>query len=176
MLLADLLGGAWSNLLSNGLTVGALVAILMTSFLELTSPRRRRLKVDLGMASLPKLDAFLRDFASKICWDGESRERLRAVGEETLLSLFRQDDDYGSDKARGLILYARGEGEAVELEFLAFSEQENIEDRMAHMGEWLDTSDEHEISSHLLRHYASSVHHRKYHDIDIVKIHVEGSR
>ncbi len=176
MFLADLLGGAWSTLLSNGLTVGALVAILMTSFLELTSPRRRRLKVDLGIASLPKLDAFLHEFASKIGWDGESRERLRAVGEETLLSLFRQDEDYESDQARGLILYARTEGEAVELEFLAFSEQENIEDRMAHTGEWLDTSDEDEISSHLLRHYASSVHHRKYHDIDIVKIHVEGSR
>ena len=176
MFLADLLGGAWSTLLSNGLTVGALVAILMTSFLELTSPRRRRLKVDVGIASLPKLDAFLHEFASKIGWDGESRERLRAVGEETLLSLFRQNEDYESDQARGLILYARSEGEAVELEFLAFSEQENIEDRMAHMGEWLDTSDEHGISSHLLRHYASSVHHRKYHDIDIVKIHVEGSR
>ncbi len=97
------------------------------------------------------------------------------MGEETLLSLFRQDNDHESDETRGLIFYARSDGEAVELEFLAFSEQENIEDRMAHMGEWLDTSDEQEISSHLLRHYASPVHHRKYHDIDIVKIHVEGS-
>jgi hypothetical protein len=35
--------------------------------------------------------------------------------------------------------------------------------------------DEHEISFRLLRHYASSVRHQKYHDLDIVTVRVESA-
>ncbi|MYG80538.1 MAG: hypothetical protein F4187_01640, partial [Gemmatimonadetes bacterium] len=42
--LSDLLGRTWSAPLDNGLTAGVLVAILMTAFIELTSPRKRRLE------------------------------------------------------------------------------------------------------------------------------------
>ena len=40
--LVDMLGRTWGAPLDNGLTAGVLVAILMTGFIELTSPRRRR--------------------------------------------------------------------------------------------------------------------------------------
>ena len=74
-----------------------------------------------------------------------------------------------------LIIVARP-GEAVELEFLAVFDEENIEDRLAHLSEQAEVPAEHEISFWLLRHYASSVRHRKYHGIDIVTVRVEGSR
>ena len=173
--LADLLGGTWGASLSNGMTVGVVAAILMTSFLELTSPRRTRLEVPLSNAALPKIDAFLHQLASKIGWNDASTERLRAAGEETLSSLLQAGSDYGADRVPRLIVVARP-GEAVELEFLAVFDEENLEDRLAYLSDQPEVPEEAEISFRLLRHYASSVHHRKYHGIDVVTVHVDGSR
>ncbi len=49
-------------------------------------------------------------------------------------------------------------------------------DRLAYLDEQSETPDEREISFRLLRHYASSVNHRKYHDIGVVSVQVQGSR
>ena len=173
--LADMLGQTWGASLGNGLTVGVLAAVLMTLFIELTSPRHTRLETTLDMAALPKIDAFLGELASRIGWNEASTQRLRAAGEETLSSLLQSGDEYGADSALRLIVAARP-GEAVELEFLAVFDEENIEDRLAHLTEQAQVPQEHEISFWLLRHYASSVRHRKYHGIDIVTVQVEGSR
>ena len=147
----------------------------MTLFIELTSPRHTRLETALDISALPKIDAFLRELASRIRWNDASTERLRAAGEETLSSLLQSGGDHGDDRVPRLIIVARP-GEAVELEFLAVFDEENIEDRLAHLSEQAEVPAEHEISFWLLRHYASSVRHRKYHGIDIVTVRVEGSR
>ncbi len=173
---ADLLGGTWGASLGNGMAVGVLATILMTSFLELTSPRRRRLEVRLDLSALPKIDAFLRELASRIGWNDASAERLRAAGEEALSSLLQLGADYAADTAPRLILVARPGDGTVELEFLAVFQEENIEDRLAYLSEQSEVPDESEISFRLLRHYATSVRHRKYHGIDIVTVQVAGSR
>ena len=41
------------------------------------------------------------------------------------------------------------------------------------MSEQAETPDVSEVSFRLLRHYASSVRHRKYHGIDIVTVQVD---
>ena len=173
---ADLLDGTWSAVLGNGMTAGVLATILMTWFMELSSPRRTRLEVELDISVMPKIDAFLLELASKIGWNVSSTERLRAAGEETLLSLLQPAGDYAADNASRLIVIARPRGGTVEMEFLAVFEKENIEDRLAYLSDQAEVPDEHEISFRLLRHYASSVRHRKYHGIDIVTVQVEGSR
>ena len=173
---ADQLSGVWSILLGNGITVGALAAILMTSFIELTSPRRRRLEVELDISALPQIDAFLRELASKLGWHDASTDRLRAAGEETLSSLLQPGHDNTADSAPHLILVARPHGGTVEMEFMAVFEEENLEDRLAYLSEQAETQEEGEISFRLLRHYASFVRHRKYHGVDIVTVQVEGSR
>ena len=173
---ADHLRGAWSVLFSSGMTVGAFTAILLTLFMELTSPRRRRLEVELKVSALPKIDALLRELASRINWNDASTERLRAAGEETLSSLLQQGDDNTADDTRRLIVVARPTSETVELEFIAVFQEENLEDRVAYLSEQAESLDETEISFRLLRHYASSVSHRKYHGIDIVTVRVEGTR
>ena len=60
-----------------------------------------------------------------------------------------------------------------ELEFSAIPGDENIEDRLAYLSEEPEIEDEREISFRLLRHYASSVRHQKYHNVDIVTVQVE---
>ena len=172
----DRLSGVWSVLLSSGMTVGAFTAIVLTLFMELTSPRRRRIEVELAFSSLPKIDEFLREIASGIHWNDASTERLRSAGEETLSSLLRQDNVDTPEGAGRLIIVARPGGRMVELEFMAAFDEENLEDRVTYLSEQAESLDEGEISFRLLRHYASSVRHRKFHGIDIVTVQVKGSR
>ena len=169
--LADLLGSPWGELLGNGITVGTATALALTAFLELTSSRRR-LEVRLDIADLPRIDAFLQETAAEIGWDAAATERLRSAGEETLSSLLQPDDAYPAGEAPRLIVVARPEGGIVEMEFLAVFDEENLEDRLAYLDEQTETFDERELSFRLLRHYASSVRHQKYHGLDIVTVQV----
>ncbi len=107
----------------------------------------------------------------------DSTERLVLVGEETLSNLLteaEEEDESGGDQARRLIVIARPDGRGAELEFISASGGENLEDQLAYLGETPDISDGREMSFRLLRHYASSVRHQKYHGVDIVTVNVEG--
>ncbi len=174
----DLLGdGFLAVLLGNGMTSGAIVAIVMMVFMELTSPRRRRLQVPLDDETLPKLEEFLRTFATRLGWGAPAANRLVLVGEETIASLLAADGaEEAADGKRRLVVSARNQGSGAELEFVSAAEGENLEDQLAHLSEPADIPDGREISFRLLRHYASSVRHQKYHSVDIVTVHVEGSR
>ena len=173
--LVDALGGTWGASLGNGMAVGLLAAVLMTLFMELTSARRMRLETVLDMSALPEIDEFLGRVASRLGWNDASTQRLRAAGEETVSSLLESG---GKAEAAGTprLMIAARPGQAVELEFLAVFDERNIEDRMAYLSEQAEAPQEHEISFWLLRHYATSVRHRKYHGVDIVTVQVEGSR
>ena len=61
------------------------------------------------------------------------------------------------------------------MEFMAVLEEENLEDRLAYLSQQPEVLGGEEISFRLLRHYAHSVRHQKYHGIDIVKVEVEGA-
>ena len=174
----DILGdGFFAVLLGNGMTSGAIVAIVMMVFMELTSPRRRRLQVPLDDETLPKLEEFLRTFATRLGWAAPAANRLVLVGEETIASLLAADGaEEATDGKRRLVVSARNQGSGAELEFVSAAEGENLEDQLAHLSEPADVPDGREISFRLLRHYASSVRHQKYHSVDIVTVHVEGSR
>ena len=174
VIFADLLGGTWGTLLGNGMTAGGMAAIALTAFMELTAARSRRLKVELAASALPEIDAFLRAFADRAGWKEQSGERLRSAGEETLAVLLQQLEEEGAEPEGGsLIVTARLSEKGVELDFVAASGAENLEDRLAYLSEQPELVDEHEISYRLLRHYASSVRHQKYHDVDIVSVLVE---
>ena len=172
LLFADQLG-AWSGLLENGMTAGGLAAIVMTLFLELTRPRPHRLRTALSTGAWPAIDKFLAEFAAARGWSEAMTDRLRAVGEETLLSLIRQDEESGK---RQLRISARADGRAAELEFVAATEESNIEDRISLLGDRVaGQRAEQEVSLRLLRHLASSVRHQQYHGTDVVTVRVEAS-
>ena len=173
----DLLGDGFLGVsLGNGMTSGAIVAIILMVFLELTSPRRRRLAVPLDESTLPKLSEFLTGFASRAGWEPSSTDRLLLVGEETLASLLSEENvDLSGNGSRRLIVTAHTNGGGAELEFVSASGGDNLEDRLSYLGEAPDIPDGREISFRLLRHYASSVRHQKYHDVNIVTVNVQGS-
>ena len=172
----SVLGATWSASLGNGMTVGVLATVALTAFLELTSPRRRRLDVELDASAAAGIDAFLRDLARRSGWNDASGARLRAAGEEALECLLQLRGDEAASSAPRLILFARPGRETVEMELLVVSEKENIEDHLTYLSERAETPEESELSFRLLRHYASSVRHRQYHGIEIVTVKVAGSR
>ncbi len=142
---------AWifPDLLGNGMTSGALVAVILMVLIELTSPRRRRLEVALDSDALPSLTEFLRGFASRAGWNAASTERLVLVAEEALTSLLSEDGEYPEtdewDRPRRLVVTARTGVGGAELEFVSASEGENLEDRLSYLGETPDIPDNREI-------------------------------
>ena len=172
-LLSEFAGG----LLENGMTAGGLVAILMTLFMEFTTPRRGRIQVTFDVSSLPKIREFLAAFASRSGWDDAMSHRLDAAAEETLLTLLQQDEAEDREPAprRRLLLTAHKEAGGAVLEFIAAPGEANLQDRIALLGERAEEAPaDRELSLRLLRHLASSVHHQQYHDTDIVTVHVDG--
>ena len=169
------LGEWWGALLGNGMTAGALTAILLTLFVEWTGARRRRFTAALDDSTGPLLDDFLAGLARRHGWNQRSAARLRAVGEEALLSLLEEG---GEEEAgdRRLRLTARADRRSAELEFVGATGDRNLEDRLALLPDVVDASTGGEISLRLLRHYTSSVRHQKYHGVDIVTVHVDASR
>ena len=174
-ILPDLLTGTLGTLLSNGMTTGSVCVILLTLLMEFTSKRRRRLNVAMNISSLPTIDSFLQGFAASAGWNEASINRLRSAGEETLSSLLSQDEGSDEDAKKRLIVAARRADASIEMEFVVTTEGENLEDKLAYLNEQPEIQSEGEISFRLLRHYASSVKHNKYHDIDIITVQVAPS-
>ena len=175
VILPDLLTGTLATLLSNGMTTGSVCVISLALLMEYTSKRRRRLNVPMSFSSLPRIDSFLRGFAASLGWNEASINRLRSAGEETLSSLLSQDEEPEEDASKRLIVAARRADAAIEMEFAVTTEGGNLEDKLAYLNEQPEIQDEREISFRLLHHYASSVQHHKYHDIDIITVQVAPS-
>ena len=174
LIFSDQIGGWAASILGNGMTAGGLTAIGLTAFLESTRPRRRRLETEVNLASAAGIGRFLGAQAKRAHWSPEASERLGSAGEEALLSLLGADegeeDVEDREAKRRLLLLARVDRQAAELEFIAAPSGRNIEDRLVMMAPEAPTPIEHELSLRLLRHYASSVQHQQYHDTDVLTV------
>ncbi len=174
--LSGLFEGAASHLVGNTIVVGGMAAIGMTALTELSGLRGRKLRTDLTQSSLPAVDDFLRQFAEANSWTEEGQNRLRIVGEEVILNLLEGETSEPAERERSLVATIRPQGGSAELEIVVASDddfQGNIENRIAYLGQDETLEEEQQLSFRILRHYASSVHHRKYYGIDIVSCHVE---
>ena len=175
-LVRDLFGDDLGALLGGGVTIGSVVAVATTLLLESMTARRQRLEVTLDMASLPHIDEFLTRLAGSQAWNESSTLRLRSAGEETLATLLSReqaDQVAGAGRPR-LVVAARTLGSRVELEFVATTRQENIEDQLAFLNEEEAMPTVDDLSLRLLRHHATAVRHQKFHGVDIVTVQVEG--
>ena len=167
--------GAWSDLLANGMTVGGFTVMLLTLFSEAAGSRRRRIKIGLNPGAYAKLDSFLSEFAARRKWNEDMTVRIRAVGEETLNVLMGQAVDNEPQQERRLLVIAHDDAGAADLEFIASTDETNLEDQMVALGDWAAGGSIEEMPLRLLRHYAASVRHQQYHDTDVVTVRVEAA-
>ena len=158
--------------------VAAIVAIpgpVAASFLIVVIAliRRKRIRVGLNPDAYIKLDTFLSEFAAQRKWSDEMTVRIRAVGEETLNILMGHTVEHQPDLERRLLLIVHDDGGAADLEFIAATDEANLEDRMVALGNWATGGSIEEMPLRLLRHYAASVRHQQYYDTDVVTVRVE---
>ena len=168
--------GTVVHVVGNPIVIGGMAAIVMTMFIESSSFRAQKLRVDLSQSSLPAVDDFLSQFADRHSWTEEGGNRLRLVGEELMVSLIDEENDGPVEQKRRLVATIRPASGSAELEIVVASDdaiEGNIENRIAYLGQDQGLEDEQQLSVRILRHYASSVHHRKYYGIDIVSCRVD---
>ncbi|MYG81423.1 MAG: hypothetical protein F4187_06495 [Gemmatimonadetes bacterium] len=134
--------------------------------------RRRNIEMSLDAGVRHLLDEYLNEFARRLGWEDESTAKLRAAGEEVLMSLAGQDGD--TSGLRRLRVSVRQEKGAAVMEFLAAPQGTNFEEQIKLL-EKHAVPVEQEMSLRLLTHYASSVRHRHYHLNDLVTVRVERS-
>ena len=170
----DFVAGLVGGLPPNGMIAGGVVAIVATLFVELAKPRKRRIEVAVDQSALPAIQQFMLRFAAQSGWDEAMATRLDAVSEETLLTLLAEDEATPQAEPRRLLVVARREDEGAMLEFVASRGEENLQDRIALLGEAsAGETLEQEVSLRLLRNLASTVRHQQYFDTDIVTVRVE---
>ena len=154
---ADQLGdGFLAVLLGNGMTAGAITAVVLTLVINLASRQQRRLRTPLKGESLGEIDGFLKQFAQRAGWNAPSTERLASAGEEALAVLLQEHSDAETP--------------------LRLSVSARPEDHLAYLSELPPVPDEREVSFRLLLYYASSVSHQKYHGVDVITVRVESIR
>ena len=173
LIFPEYLEGFAGGFLENGMTSGGLVAIVLTLFTEATQSRRHRLRTNLAMPELPRIQEFLGGFAKRHGWTQSMSQRLDAVAEETMVTLLDAEHAGDAPDDRTLrVTASKQDGRAV-LEFVAAARGENIEDRLAVLDEpTADRPVERDVSLRLLQHYATSVLHQQYHELEIVTVHV----
>lgn len=168
--------GIWSELVGNTVILGAVTAIVMTAVTEFRGLWPRKLHVDLSRAALAEIGAFLDRFASRHEWGEAATTRLNLAVEEAVLTLLEQGGDGESDDGRRLVAAVHADGNAAEVELVVYSREDvtgNIEDQLALVSDHATLDDAQQLSTRLLRHFASSVHHRKYHGVDVITCRVE---
>ena len=164
-----------NSILGNGMAAGGITAIVLTGVMNATFSRRWLMETQLDVDALPKIRGFLEDMSASKNLDQDLHDRLCLVVEETLLTLIQgSEKDEADGKKRRLRLVVRIGRDGIELEFVAVSDDTNIEDRLAVLGEEAsEEAPEHELSLHLLRHLSSSVRHQQFYDTDIVTVTVQ---
>ena len=167
-------GAPWDAVSRNGLTTGGIVLLILALTRSLTT-NRRSINVELTMESTAKVRDFVTTLSTEHSWSSDTQRSLEAVAEEALLILSQHNESTELGKGRRIRVVATIAGSGVELEFVSAStDAENLEERIALLKEpeagMLDTVVERDASLRLLRHYAASVSHRQYHDVEIITV------
>ena len=174
----------WEAVLHKALTGGGAVLVLLTAVVEFRRQRHERIRVDLDVEELPKLYRFMEQFAARRGWSAEMTGRLQAVAEETMYILLEGQESGGNGRPGRLAVDAASTGPTAELEFKSVADSgENLEDRIALLSQRapaeaefeaveMETLVQRDAALRLLRHYASSVSHSQYFDMEIITVRV----
>lgn len=162
----------WDALTRHGLVAGSILLVALALAFN-ASEYRRSLEAELDISSLEPMREFMDGFAERKSWNEGTRARLEAVSEEALLVLMQHTAGPGGADSKRLRVTATARGSTVELEFASGpTGAQNLEDRIALLtGPESDLSEmeiERDVSLRLLRHYATSVRHRQYHEAEII--------
>jgi len=162
----------WARaILDNGMTSGGLCAIVLTFLVGLRSSARGDVTATLDVAAVPKVHAYLRDFAARLGWDGPAVDRLQLAAEEALIYLIGCRGAE-ADPTRQVRVVARAVDGVAELDISAGPQGgPHIDDAMAGLrDDGTFTPDEAPLR--LLRHLCQSVEHQQFRSSDHLTLRV----
>ena len=108
----------WTRgLLDNGMTAGAIVAIILTFLVSARYGRAKRIDVPARDGSIRQVNDFLDRIGADAGWDRDAMARLNLIGEEAMLFLLEGSSAANPKQARKIRLAASIKQDAIELEF-----------------------------------------------------------
>ncbi len=152
----------------NGLTAGSIVLVALAVRRVRRASRHR---IDVPLASFSAEE--IREFVWSLPLDSEEvKNRLNAVSEEALMVLI-QSDVYSYDANRQMQLTVTLHAATIEAEFAAApSGAQNLQERIMLLSDPeasdLEVVVERDAALRLLNHYAASVNHRQYQDVEVI--------
>jgi xanthine permease XanP len=165
----DLMPGWAQTLMSNGMTAGTIVAVLLTLMFRLRRGRARRLTIALSASSVPSVHEFVSSLGQSSGWDAMSINRLQLAAEEALVVMLERSN--GSSEDRTLRIEARAAEGAIELDVVVAPRDANLEDAlpMAALG---TAPPEEVLPFRILASIVDDFRHQQFHGIDFVTLRV----
>lgn len=169
----EIIGSFAGGVFNNGMVGGGLVALILTTILALTGGRRHHIQTPLDISALGAIQELIAKVARRYNWQENDSLRAQAAAEEVLIILTTGQEEDAPKQLQYLDLVLTREDRVLNLEFVASSTHENIQDKIAMLGiELSEASVERDVSLRILRHLTSSVRHERYHDTEIVVLRV----
>jgi anti-sigma regulatory factor (Ser/Thr protein kinase) len=167
----DLIPDWASGLLGNGMVAGTLVAVLLTSLLQLKGGVATRLETTLEMRSLGALQALARKRAEALHWDESSAQRIELALEEALALLVEHAGNAGSPAPR-LRLEVRAVLGALEVELIGLPLGVNLNDLPAAALRAETGPEDALLGLRVLEAMVEDLRHQQYHGIDFLSFRV----
>lgn len=160
----------WTRgLLDNGMTAGAIVAIVLTLLVSARYGRAKRIVVSAREASIREVEAFLGRIGTDAGWDGDAMARLKLIGEEAILFLLEGSGAVDIHQARKIRVSASVKDDVIDLDFISASAGENFESLVANIDRDAEPISD-EAGVRILAGLAERVHHQQFHGVDALTV------
>ncbi|MEM7444534.1 MAG: solute carrier family 23 protein [Pseudomonadota bacterium] len=165
---ADHLPDWTSGLLDNGMTAGAIVAIILTFLVSARYGRAKRIVVPARDGSIQEIMDFLDRVGADAGWDRDAMARLNLIGEEAMLFLLEGSSAANPKQARKIRLAVSVKQDAIELDFVSAAAGENLEALVATFDQTAPSTEE--AGVRILSGLAERVHHEQFHGVDALVV------
>ncbi len=158
-----------SPILSNGMTSGTMVTLILVAFLGLRKGRKKTLNTHLATEAVTEVQEFIADFCRARRWDEQMTYKLQLAAEEAMLGLMdirSQADDRNSDSLRFELRTSHG---AVEMDIAVASVDLNLENLVKSARKSVEPS-EGQLPFQILGLVTQSLTHFQYHGLDFVSM------
>jgi NCS2 family nucleobase:cation symporter-2/xanthine permease XanP len=166
----DLMPGFAQSLLSNGMTAGTIVAILLTLLFRARRGRPKRLATDFSVASVPKVHEFVETIAHAAGWDKPAINRLQLAAEEALVVMLERAESKALAE-RQLRIEVRQNENQIELDLIVAPRGANLEDELP-LAMQSKAPPEEMLSFRILSSIVDDIRHQQFHGIDVVTLKV----
>ncbi|MDZ4736001.1 MAG: solute carrier family 23 protein [Rhodospirillaceae bacterium] len=166
----DLMPAFAQSLLSNGMTAGTIVAILLTLLFRAKRGRPKRLATHFSVASVPQVHEFIESIARRAGWDKPAINRLQLAAEEALVVMLEKAKGTADDK-RLLRVEVRQDEGMIELDLITAPRGANLEDELPLVMRSAAPPED-MLSFRILSSIVDDIRHQQFHGIDIVTLKV----